>query len=610
MVVVRTRRLSDWLRTETGSAALLVAVTIAALIWANLPSDSYAELWHTEVGLSFGAHGVDMSLQHWINDGLMVLFFFVIGLEVRQEFSVGSLRDRRRAMVPLVAGVSGVVVPAVIYLLIAGRDAADGWGVVVGTDTAFLLGALAILGPRLSNQLRVFLLTLTVVDDFLAVSIIGVVYSDDLDVVALLIAVAGLVGLWLLSRTTVWRSAPYVTLVVVVWAATLASGVHPSLAGMAAGLLVPAAATERDHVESAKALFRDYWQSPEAGVARTARSGLARSISVNQRLHDVLRAPVSLFVVPVFALANAGIALGGGVLTDALASTITWGVVAGLVLGKFLGISLGAWLAVRAGLGRLPEGVGRGSLLGGSALAGIGFTVSLLIVGLAFTDTTQAAEATVGVLIAMVCAAALGWLIFTRARVKWGETTADLPITLEPPVDPEVDHVRGPVDAPLTVVEFMDFECPFCAKTTGMWNDVHAHFGDEVRYIVRHLPIYEYHPYAYLAALAAEAAGEQGRFWEMHDLLFANQAELSSEHLVGYAEQLDLDVSRFVLDLESSELAGRISDDERSAEASGARGTPTFFLNGRRHRGPHDARTVIAALEENRDAQSAARRRS
>ncbi|MED5803423.1 Na+/H+ antiporter NhaA [Gordonia sp. Z-3] len=609
-MVVRTRRLSDWLRTETGSAALLVAVTIAALIWANLPSDSYAELWHTEVGLSFGAHGVDMSLQHWINDGLMVLFFFVIGLEVRQEFSVGSLRDRRRAMVPLVAGVSGVVAPAVIYLLIAGRDAADGWGVVVGTDTAFLLGALAILGPRLSNQLRVFLLTLTVVDDFLAVSIIGVVYSDDLDVVALLIAVAGLVGLWLLSRTTVWRSAPYVTLVVVVWAATLASGVHPSLAGMAAGLLVPARATERGHVESAKALFRDYWQSPEATVARTARSGLARSISVNQRLHDVLRAPVSLFVVPVFALANAGIALGGGVFTDALASTITWGVVAGLVLGKFLGISVGTWLAVRAGLGRLPEGVGRGSVLGGSALAGIGFTVSLLIVGLAFTDSTQAAEATVGVLLAMVLAGALGWLIFTRARVKWGETTADLPITLEPPVDPEVDHVRGPVDAPLTVVEFMDFECPFCAKTTGMWNDVHAHFGNEVRYIVRHLPIYEYHPHAYLAALAAEAAGEQGRFWEMHDLLFANQAELSSEHLVGYAEQLDLDMSRFVLDLESAELAGRISDDERSAEASGARGTPTFFLNGRRHRGPHDARTVIAALEENRDAQSAARRRS
>ncbi|AZG47300.1 Na(+)/H(+) antiporter NhaA [Gordonia insulae] len=610
-MVVNARRLSEWLRTESGSAALLVAVTIVALLWANSAiGDSYTELWHTELGIVFGEHDFEMSLHHWINDGLMVVFFFVIGLEVRQEFAVGSLRDRRRAMVPLVAGVIGVIVPAAIYLAIAGRDAVDGWGVVVGTDTAFLLGALAIVGPRMSNQLRIFLLTLTVVDDFLAVSIIGVVYTEDLQIVPLLIAVAGLVGLWLLSRTSEWRSAPYVILVIVVWAATLASGVHPSLAGMAAGLLVPARPTERGHVESAKTLFRDYWQSPQATVARTARRGLARSISVNQRLHDVLRAPVSLFVVPVFALANAGIYLGGGVLGEAFTSTITWGVIVGLVIGKFAGIGLGTWLAIRAGLGRLPDGVGPGSVLGGAALSGIGFTVSLLIIGLAFTDGDDAAKATVGVLAAMVLATALGWTIFSRARVKWGETSADLPVTLDPPVDVTSDHIRGPADAPLTVVEFMDFECPFCARTTGMWKDVHAHFGDRVRYIVRHLPIHEYHPHAFLAATAAEAAARQGKFWEMHDILFANQAELEAEHLLAYAEQLELDMNRFVIDLESEEVATLIVANEESANVSGARGTPTFFLNGRRHRGPHDARTLIAALEAGSETESAARRRS
>ncbi|MEE3851673.1 Na+/H+ antiporter NhaA [Gordonia sp. LSe1-13] len=610
-MVVKARRMGEWLRTESGSAALLVAVTIVALLWANSPmGDSYEELWHTHLGVVFGEHDYEMELHHWVNDGLMVLFFFVIGLEVRQEFAVGSLRDRRRAMVPMAAGVAGVIVPALVYLAIAGRDAVDGWGVVVGTDTAFLLGALAIVGPRMSNQLRIFLLTLTVVDDFLAVSIIGVVYTEDLKVGPLLVALAGLVGLWLLSKTSEWRSTPYVLLVIIVWVATLDSGVHPSLAGMAAGLLVPARPTERGHVERAKTLFRAYWQSPEATVARTARRGLARSISVNERLHDVLRAPVSLFVVPVFALANAGIDLGGGVLAEAFTSSITWGVVIGLVFGKLVGIALGTWLAIRAGLGKLPDGVGPGSILGGAALSGIGFTVSLLIVGLAFTDGDDAAKATVGVLTAMVGATLLGWLIFTRARVKWGETSADLPVTLDPPVDLVIDHIRGPVDAPLTVVEFLDFECPFCARTTGMWNDVHAHFGDRVRYIVRHLPLLDYHPHAMLAATAAEAAARQGKFWEMHDVLFANQAELEAEHLIVYAERLELDVNQFVADLESEEIATVIAADEQSAFASGARGTPTFFLNGHRHRGPHDARTLIDELEQAEEATSAARRRS
>ena len=602
--------LIDRLRTETGAAMLLAGFALIALVWANSPwSASYEALWHTPLGIHLGNVGIEMDLHHWVNDGLMVLFFFLIGLEVRQELAVGSLRDRRRALVPLIAGVTGVLLPALIYLAIAGRQAPDGWGVVIGTDTAFLLGVLALVGPAASTQLRVFLLTLTVVDDFLAVTVIGVVYTEDLRIVPLLVALATLGLLALLGRSSMWRSAPYVLLVVVLWGATLVSGVHPSLAGMAAGLLVPAAVTERRHVEDAKMLFRDYWQSPEARVARTVRAGLARSISVNERLHDVLRSPVSLVVVPIFALANAGVDLRGGVLGTALVSPITWGVVAGLVLGKLVGISLGAWASVRLGLGRLPDGVGPGSVAGGAALSGIGFTMALLIIGLSL-EGEQAADATIGVLIALVISTAVGAVIFKVARVRWGETTADLPTSLTPEVDPDDDHIRGPLTAPLTIVEYLDFECPFCAKATGMWKDVHEHFGDRVRYVARHLPLDDIHPHARGAAVAAEAAARQGRFWQMHDELFAHQGHLEPEDLRGYAEDLDLDLGRFDADCADSELADQVQRDADSARDSGARGTPTFFLNGTRHRGPHDARTLIAALETLLTAPAAARRRS
>lgn len=595
--VGRAQVVIDRLRTESGSALLLVAVSIVALVWANSPwSQTYVDLWQTDAAVTIGDFAIELDLRHWVNSGLMVIFFFLIGLEVREELAVGSLRQRSRALVPLVAGLVGVALPALIYLAIAGREAADGWGVVIGTDTAFLLGALALVGPRMSSQLRVFLLTLTVVDDFLAVAIIGVFYTDDVQLMPLAIALVALVILHLLGRARQWRSSPYVAVIVVLWAATLLSGIHPSLAGMAAGLLVPAAATERSDVLAAKHLFRDYWQSPDAGVARLVQRGLARSISVNQRLHEVLRGPVSLVIVPIFALANAGVDLRGGVLGEALTSPVTWGVVAGLTLGKFAGIGLGAWGAVRAGLGRLPDGVGPGSVAGGAALSGIGFTMSLLIISLAF-DGAIADAATVGVLIALVLSWALGWLTFRIARTHLGETEADLPSTLEPEVDPDTDHVRGPEDAELTVVEYLDFECPFCARATGMWNDLKQHFDGRIRYVVRHLPLDHVHPHARGAAIAAEAAARQGRFWEMHDVLFANQSALEATDLRRYAEQIGLDLDRYDEDIVDETLAQRVEEHARSAHDSGARGTPTFFLGGIRHRGPHDARTMIAALE-------------
>ncbi|WP_458788560.1 Na+/H+ antiporter NhaA [Pseudonocardia phyllosphaerae] len=598
-----TARLTTSLRSESGSAFLLVAVTVVALIWANSPlSETYAELWHQETGFHLGPLGMEMSLQHWVNDGLMVIFFFVIGLEVRQEFAHGSLRDPSRARIALIAGVTGVALPALLYLLVAGGgEGATGWGAVVGTDTAFLLGALAIVGPRLSGQLRVFLLTLTVVDDFLAVSIIGVVYSEEIRVVPLLIAVACLVALWLLGRSRQWRATPYIAIMVVLWFATVSSGVHASLAGMAAGLLIPAYPTQRHKVVAARQLFRDFWQSPSAASGRSVSRGLAKGTAVNERMHEFLRLPTALLVVPIFALANAGVDLRGGLLAAAVTSTVTWGIVLGLVLGKFLGIGLATLGAVRLGVGRLPQGVGVGSVFGGAALSGMGFTVSLLIIGLAFgTGSDLGREATLGVLVAMVLSGVLGWGIFRIAAVRWGEDTADLPRVLFPQVDPEVDHIRGQEDAQLTLVEFIDFECPFCAHATGGWEDLHEQFGDDLRYVVRHLPLVDEHPHALEAAKASEAAANQGMFWPWLDLVFTRQNHLERDDLISYAAELGLDVDRFVEDLDSDEVRARVERDMVSAEASGARHTPTFFVDGCRNVGAHDARSLTAELEQSR----------
>jgi Na+/H+ antiporter NhaA len=590
--------LRRYLGTESAGAAILVAAALVALVWANSPwSGSYQDLLAMPASLTVGDATLAMDAHRWVNDGLMTVFFFVIGLEVRRELSLGELTDRRRIVVPMVAGFVGMVVPALLYLAVnPAGEAARGWGVVIGTDTAFLLGALAVVGPRLSTQLRLFLLTMTVIDDILAVTVIGVAYSDGLAPLPLAVAVACLLALVVLARRGVWQSSPYVVVLVVLWFTTLESGVHPSIAGMLSGLLVPAVAPRRDVVEGAASLVRAFRQSPLPSVGRTAQRGIVRAISVNERLQTVLHPWTAFVVVPVFALANAGIDLRGGALDDALRSPVTWGVVVGLVVGKLVGICGGALLAVRAGWGRLPQGVGPGQVAGGAALSGIGFTVSLLIAGLAF-DGALREEAAVGVLVAAAGATAVGWVAFRLAAVLLGERTAELPRLLADPVTPERDHIRGPATAPLTLVEYLDFECPFCAKATGVGPELRAHFGDRLRYVVRHLPLPDVHPHAEQAAMAAEAAGAQGRFWEMHDLLFAHQDKLEPEHLVRYAEKLGLDVDRFVEDLSDDDLAAHIREDVAGAEASGARSTPTFFVMEDRHTDPYDAATLIERLE-------------
>ncbi|KPC63169.1 sodium:proton antiporter [Streptomyces sp. NRRL WC-3753] len=598
--------------TEAGSAGLLLAAVAVALVWANSPwSEAYTALWGTDASVTVGDARLSMDLSHWVNDGLMALFFFVIGLEVRYEVSVGSLNDRRRIVIPGLAGIGGMLVPVVLYLAIApGGEAARAWGVVIGTDTAFMLGALAVVGPRFVTQLRVFLLAITVIDDIVAVTVIGVVYSGSINVPELIAALVLGVVLSALTRFGVWQAAPYVLIVLVMWLATLHAGLHASIAGMLGGLLIPAREPSREGVEQAARLFRAFRQSPLADVGKTARRGLQQAVSVNERLQTVLHPWSSYLIVPVFALANAGVDLRDGVLTDALGSSLTWAVVVGLVGGKLLGIWGGAALGTRFGIGRLPTGVAPGHVLGGGALSGLGFTVSLLIVGLAFQDPEARARATVGVLLAAVFATLAGWVVFRLAARLKGQTDADLPRYLDRPVDPQRDHILGPPDAPLTLVEYGDFECPFCAHATGVTKELRQRFGDRFRYVFRHLPLTDVHPHAELAARAAVAAEAQGRFWEMHDLLYQHQDELEYEDTAGYAADLGLDVERFLRDLAAEETAVRVREDAASAEASGVRGAPTFFVGDRRHTGPYDAQSLARELEALTDAPSGAGRES
>lgn len=587
---------------ETSSAGLLLAATVIALVWANSPASSaYESVFATEFSIRLGDWALTDDLRHWIDEGLMAVFFFVIGLEVRHELSVGELTDRSRARLPLIAGLGGMLIPAAIFLLINPTgDEAAGWGVVIATDTAFVLGALALVGPKAPTQLRIFLLTVAIVDDIVAITIIGIFYSETPDPVAVAVCAACLVLIALLPRLQIWQTSAYLLLGTILWIAAFESGLHPTLAGLLAGLLVVSRPPDSARVEQAALAGRAFRQSPLPEVARSAQRSVDRAVSPNERLQLLLLPLAGFVIVPLFALANAGVDLRGGVLADALASPLTWGIIAGLVAGKVIGISAGALGSVRFRLGDLPRGVGKGQVVGGAALSGIGFTVSLLIVELAFDAPVLRDEAKVGVLVAALLAVGLSWLLFRAAAVFRGETSASLPRKLDMPVDPERDHIRGPVDAPLTLVEYGDFECPFCGKSTGMINELRKEMGDEMRYVFRHLPLPDVHPHAELAADAAEASAAQGSFWEMHDLLYAHQSELDIEDLIGYAAQLELDVDRFADDIREGRNAIRIREDAASAEASGAHGTPTFFVGDRRHIGAFDAVTLARELRATR----------
>ncbi len=586
----------------TSGAAVLLAATVAALLWANSPwGKTYEEFWHTPLTITLGGTSLALDLQHWVNDGLMVFFFFVLGLEVKREVVVGELSDRRRAAVPVAAALAGLVLPALVFLAVnPSGPAAGAWGVVISTDTAFLLGVLALVGPKGSSQLRLFLLALAVADDIGALLVIAVFYTEDLVIGPLLLAVAGVAIMVVLARARIGPGPLFFVLGVTVWVATVVSGVHPTIAGVVIALFTPAFVPRRRDVADAARAVTAYRQDPGPRYAREARSSIQSSIAPTDRLQLLYQPWTSFVIVPLFALANAGIVLDSEVLSDAATSTLTWGVIAGLAGGKLLGIFGSTLVAVRSGLGDLAPGLDRWQLAGGAALSGIGFTISLLIVDLALGDQPALADqARMGVLAASAIAVVFGGLLFAAGR-RFGPQQTGLPTTLVPTVDSDRDHVllAGPEEqVEVTLVEFADFECPFCARASGSIDEVRAHYGPRLRYVFRHLPLVDVHPHALLAAQAAEAAGDQGAFWTMHDALFADQDHLTYEDLLARAEELSLDRQCFDDAIDAPRTAARIRDDLSSAQASGARGTPTFFVNDRRWTGATDAASLIAGLD-------------
>jgi NhaA family Na+:H+ antiporter len=376
----------DFLRAEAGGGLALLLGSAAALLWVNvIDAGGYASFWATHLNVGIGAASIDESLGHWVNDGLMTLFFFLISLEIKRELVTGDLRHPKRAALPIIAALGGIVVPIVIFLAVTGGQHASGWGIPMATDAAFAIGVLALLGDRVGIGVKLFLVTIAVVDDVAAILVIAIAYTDHLSLGWLGLAVAGLLAVAAMRALGVRRILAYVPLGLFVWVATFESGIHATLAGVALALLTPAV--------------------PVGGR------------DVLGELEHGLHPWVNFAILPLFALANAGVKLGGGELSDPAGRRIAVAVALGLVVGKFLGIAGATLGALRLGLGALPSGVDRRGLLGAAALGGIGFTVSLFITPLAYDDPLLTGAAKLGILGGSLVSAAIGIAIFVTAGI-------------------------------------------------------------------------------------------------------------------------------------------------------------------------------------------------
>jgi Na+/H+ antiporter NhaA len=594
----------DFLGTETGSAVVLLAAAVLALIWANSPlRHSYESLWTTRLSIRIGGGGIEADLRHWVNQGLMTLFFLVVGLEAKRELDVGELRERRRVAIPAVAAIGGMLAPIAIYLAFnAGGAGAHGWGAAMSTDTALALGALALLTPASATRLRVFLLTLAVVDDLTALIVIATVYTSSVSMVPLVVAIALFAVLVALRYAPIWRGQASIVVAIALWVALFKSGIDPVIAGLAIGLVTSAYPPSREDLERATALTRSFREQPTPDLARSAQLGVLAAISPNERLQYSLHPWSSYIVVPLFALANTGIHLSGHLLDQAVSSPVTLGVFFGYVIGKPVGIVTASYIASRPALGGTRPTISWPILTVGGTIAGIGFTVSLLISSLAFHGQ-RLNEAKLGVLAAAIVAPSIAWVLIraiqrlpAAVRARQIASTAEDLLDLAVDVDPKRDHIRGPEEAIVTVVEYGDFECPYCGQAESTIRELLASFETDLRYVWRHLPLNDVHTHAQLAAEASEAAHDQGRFWDYYDLLFADQGALMTRDLIARAEQLGLDVERFTDDLRKHNHAQRIAEDVASADESGVSGTPTFFINGRRYQGAYDVDTLAAAV--------------
>ena len=391
---------------EVASGVLLLVATAVALFWANSPwGASYESFWHTDIKIVVGSwHFPHMTVGHFVNDGLMALFFFVVGLEIKRELVTGQLNTLRAAALPAIAAVGGMVGPALLYFMLNNSgEAARGWGIPMATDIAFAVGIVALLGARVSPKLKLFLLTLAIVDDIGAIAVIAIFYTTDLSISWLVIAVVGLVGIRVLQILKVWAIAVYILLGIFIWYAMLESGVHATIAGVALGLLTPARPllAERDAQSIVDAMPDD----AGIGEVRHVSFLVQESVPLTERFENFLHPFTAYMIIPIFALANAGIVLTSEKVSAATSSNVTIGIILGLVVGKPLGITLFAWVATKVGF-ELPPGINWAQFIGMGLAAGIGFTVSIFVAGLAFQTDAITDLGKIGILAASAVAAA------------------------------------------------------------------------------------------------------------------------------------------------------------------------------------------------------------
>lgn len=421
LVRVAGRPLEQFLRIEAASGILLMAAAAIALAWANSPwAASYAKLWHLPVGVRFGPFTFERPLEWVVNDGLMVIFFFVVGLEIRREIDAGELSEPRRAALPAAAALGGMIVPAGLYLAFAGAsDARSGWGIPMATDIAFAAGILTLLGKRVPAALRVLLLALAVIDDLGAIVVIALFYSDGISASGLLIAAGGFVGIVMMQRSGVRAKLLYVVPAVVAWAGVYRAGVHPTIAGVVVGLMTPVrawlgsegfvAGVRHDLAQLEATSAKSLSAHAVAGVLKHVNVARREALSPAESLIEALHPWVAFLIMPLFALANAGVVLEGSL--SGASQLAASGIVVGLVFGKPIGVLLACALMLKLGFARLPAGVGWRELVVLGSVAGVGFTMSLFVAQLAFAEPSLLAPAKLSVLVASVLAGVLSFVV-------------------------------------------------------------------------------------------------------------------------------------------------------------------------------------------------------